>query len=191
MQYFRIDFRINTEGKRHLPLTAGYSHANTMQRATSFLQYKDTLLTDGHLVVHHDSQGLSSEAGFQLIICQVYLCPGLFHLTWRTLPGHVWLLTEPAFFQATKTLLKSSPAHYHLLRAQQICSAPHHSVHYDQITQNHPKNWPPKDMTSKQLSDGLCPINPSETRMTCPNEKRSNYGSAPACDWWEHTVALA
>lgn len=35
----------------------------------------------------------------------------------------------PAFFQATKILLKSSPAHYHLLRAQPISSQPHHSVH--------------------------------------------------------------
>lgn len=48
-------------------------------------------------------------------------------------------------------------------------------------------------MTREQLPDGLCPIDPSETGMTCLNEKKKkdNYGSLTVCDLWEHMIALA
>lgn len=97
-----------TRKRRHFTWFAGYTHANTGQGATSLLQYKDSLLADGQFFAHHDSQSLSSKAGFQLVICKLYQCTGLFNPTCRTVPGSVWLLTVPALFQPTKSFWRAA-----------------------------------------------------------------------------------
>lgn len=112
---------------------SGFTHAHQRERATSFDLLAAVMLTQPRLqatfcvkrcrwlmvifVVRHDSQGLSFKVVFQPVSPTLYQCMRLFHFTRRTL--HLTLTAKP-FLQPTKKPLNSSPAHYHLLKAQQI-----------------------------------------------------------------------